>query len=320
MWTELAERLERYFWSYGIAVVVAIWVVTTVGATYTYFVQINAQQKSFGGFLNFCFPSVILRHRSCRLDLIFSFLMRFIHIPLILMITNVAVAELCYRGLTSMFGPHRQNHEAIWLWIAILVAVVILQDFMTFYVHYLEHRVRALWELHKVHHSTEFLLPLSNRRFHPLQAIVDNFGNMAAVGLALGVTSYFFSLPIHDNSIIGLDGLFVVNILSFYHLRHSHIPMRYGWLERHLISPAQHQLHHSREERHWDKNFGLCFSWWDRWFGTIVYSTPGEKFALGLPQDIQHEYDNVRNCSSRQCSTSGAWSGLVGAICSRRVA
>jgi sterol desaturase/sphingolipid hydroxylase (fatty acid hydroxylase superfamily) len=293
MWKGFLERLDTELLSYDAAVALCAWITALAGTAITYLVQIDAPQKSLRGFLKFCFPSVILHHRSCRLDIVFVTIMRFLHMPAIVMITNVAVAELSYSLLTSLFGTKPQNPEPLWLWAIIFVTVVIVEDFATFYVHYLEHRIGVLWELHKVHHSTEFLLPLSNRRFHPLQAIIDNFGNMVATGLILGITSYVFSLPIHDNSLIGLDGLFVLNMLSFYQLRHSHVPMRYGWLERHLISPAQHQIHHSREERHWDRNFGLCLSWWDRWFGTIVYSTPGEQFALGLPKDIQDDYDSV---------------------------
>lgn len=292
MWTGLVSKIESHLWSYDTVIVLCTWFSALAGAAFTYVAQTDASDKSFKGYLRFCFPSVILRHPSCRLDAIFTAVMHFLHMPVILMVTNVAMAELSYGALSYAFGVQPQNPEPWLLWAVIFVAVVVVQDFMTFWVHYQEHRIGVLWELHKVHHSAEFLLPISNRRFHPLQAIVDNFGNMVMVGLVLGVTSYVFALPIHDNSIIGLDGLFVLNMLSFYHLRHSHIPMRYGWLERHLISPAQHQLHHSCEERHWDRNFGLCFSWWDRMYGTLIYSSPTEQFELGLPHDIRHQYDN----------------------------
>lgn len=293
VWTGLIGKLQSHLLSFDAVVALCTWLSALAGAGFTYLVQSRAPEKTLRGYLRFCFPGVMLRHRSLRLDVVFASLTHFLHMPLIVMVTNVAVAELSYAGLTRAFGVQPQHAEALWLWAVIFVGVIVVQDFMTFWVHYQQHRIGVLWELHKVHHSTEFLVPISNRRFHPLQAIVDNFGNMVAVGAVLGATSYIFALPIHDNSIIGLDGLFVLNMLSFYHLRHSHIAMRYGWLERHLISPAQHQLHHSCEERHWDRNFGLCFSWWDRWYGTIVYSTADETFELGLPHDIRHQYDST---------------------------
>jgi sterol desaturase/sphingolipid hydroxylase (fatty acid hydroxylase superfamily) len=291
MWERLAARLETNLLSFGTVVVLATWFSALAGAAFTYIVQSEEANKSVRGFLKYCFPSTILRHHSCRLDVVFIALTRYIHPPLIVMITSIWVAMSSYAALASQLGPRPQNAEPLWIWAIIMVAAVVVEDFMNFYTHYLLHRVRVLWELHAVHHAAEFLVPITNRRFHPGQAVVDNFGKSVAVGLLIGVTSYAFCLPVQSSSIVGVDSYFVVNLLSFYHLRHSHIPMRYGWLERHFMSPAQHQLHHSREQRHWDKNFGLCFSWWDRWFGTIVYSRPNEQFALGLPLAYQSDYD-----------------------------
>ena len=40
-------------------------------------------------------------------------------------------------------------------------------------------------------------------------------------------------------------------------------PLRYI-----IVSPQAHRIHHSREEKHFDTNFGLILSIWDRMFGT----------------------------------------------------
>jgi sterol desaturase/sphingolipid hydroxylase (fatty acid hydroxylase superfamily) len=293
MWTGLLHWIETHVLSFDTVVIVATWISALLGAALAYGLQAEERPKTLRGFRRFCFPAAILRHPSCRLDAAFVAAAHFLRPPAIIMVGNLAVAELTYAGLVRLFGVHTQHAEPVWLWLLILVVCVVVQDFMTFIVHVWQHQSRSLWELHKVHHSTEFLIPISNLRFHPAQAVVDDFGTNIPVGLVLGLTSYVFALPVHDNSVIGLDAYFIANLLSFYHLRHSHIALRYGWLERHLMSPAQHQIHHSREERHWDRNFGLCFSWWDRWFGTIVYSAPQERFALGLPRDTQGEYDSA---------------------------
>jgi sterol desaturase/sphingolipid hydroxylase (fatty acid hydroxylase superfamily) len=44
-----------------------------------------------------------------------------------------------------------------------------------------------------------------------------------------------------------------------------------------------HQVHHSLEHRHWDKNMGFVFSLWDRLFGTLYVPKSDEQFRLGLP-------------------------------------
>ena len=53
-----------------------------------------------------------------------------------------------------------------------------------------------------------------------------------------------------------------------------------------------HQLHHSTDPRHYDKNFGLLFSFWDRLFGTLCVPRPDEDFKFGLIER------NVRNYQS----------------------
>jgi sterol desaturase/sphingolipid hydroxylase (fatty acid hydroxylase superfamily) len=292
----LVKMIEAHLLSFGVAVVLCTWASALIGAAITYLTRRDTPPRSFGGFLRFCFPSIILRHKSCRLDVLFVGIGKLIHPFIILpfMAGSVFFAEGTYGGLTLAFGARPQHPESLLLWGTILVIAVLLQDFMTFYVHYLMHRIPALWEIHKVHHSAEFLLPITNRRFHPFQEIIDNFGNMSAVGILLGITSYAFALPVHDNSIIGLDAYFILNLLSFYHLRHSHIPMSYGdRIEWYIMSPKQHHLHHSRADRHWDRNFGLCFAWWDRMFGTLVIADAYEPYDLGLTADEQSAYTSV---------------------------
>jgi len=38
------------------------------------------------------------------------------------------------------------------------------------------------------------------------------------------------------------------------------------------MSPAEHQLHHSIDVKHYDSNFGVVFSVWDRWHGSFKLS------------------------------------------------
>jgi len=65
-------------------------------------------------------------------------------------------------------------------------------------------------------------------------------------------------------------------------LRHSHIPIRYPLvIERIFISPAQHQLHHSRDPQHFDCNFGVVLAIWDRLIGSFHPSIDKE-ISFGL--------------------------------------
>jgi sterol desaturase/sphingolipid hydroxylase (fatty acid hydroxylase superfamily) len=293
----LISRVLSHFVSFAFLVTFMTWVSIAVGAAITFVVRTDhGLPKTFRGFLRFCFPSKIITTKSCRTDA-FYYVVNRLSTPLFiapLLLGSVLCSTLAYQGLTDLFGIHAQNPESTLVWVFVAIVVTIAADFATFYTHYLDHKISVMWQFHKVHHAADFLIPITNKRFHPVQQIFDNSGVALTTGVLLGVFSYVFSMPIYENTIIGIDAYFLLNALSFYHLRHSHISMSYGWLEKWLLSPAQHQLHHSLEDRHWDKNFGLLFSVWDRWFGTLIYSEAPGSFRLGLPGMEGDSYQSVR--------------------------
>jgi sterol desaturase/sphingolipid hydroxylase (fatty acid hydroxylase superfamily) len=66
-------------------------------------------------------------------------------------------------------------------------------------------------------------------------------------------------------------------------LRHSHIWMGFGPVLSYVfISPAQHQVHHSRAAEHHNKNYGEIFAFWDFMFGTLYVPQGEEKLEFGL--------------------------------------
>ena len=64
--------------------------------------------------------------------------------------------------------------------------------------------------------------------------------------------------------------------------------------------PAHHQIHHSAEEHHWDKNYGAIFALWDWLFGTAYWPASGrdeelgfddlERFPSGLAGQLTHGF------------------------------
>ena len=52
-----------------------------------------------------------------------------------------------------------------------------------------------------------------------------------------------------------------------------------------ILCPHYHQLHHSTNPKHYDKNFGLMLSIWDRMFGTLFVPEQDESFSFGLGRE-----------------------------------
>lgn len=293
--THWVSVITRHVLTVDLALIVGTWITAAIGATFHYVRQHQAADKSFRGFLHFVFPPDIVRHPSCRRDYLFALVSHFTE-PFTVgpVLVAVPVVTFCVFGACqTLFGYREPLVPGGMLTVATLLLVLLVQDFITWFSHWVEHKSKIMWEIHKVHHSVEFLNPISNRRHHPWQFVWEAGLNNAAVGLVLGIVSYAFQVPVMDNVLLGVDAYFFASMLSFYHLRHSHIPLHYGRFERYLLSPAQHQLHHSLEVADWDKNFGLLTSIWDRAFGTIRYTIPGYRYRIGLQADIMKDYDSV---------------------------
>ena len=61
-----------------------------------------------------------------------------------------------------------------------------------------------------------------------------------------------------------------------------------GWLGRLIQSPGHHQIHHSTNPAHHDRNLGFCLSVWDWAFGTLCIPERGGRYDYGLG-----EYDRA---------------------------
>ncbi|WP_422054676.1 sterol desaturase family protein [Shimia sp.] len=97
---------------------------------------------------------------------------------------------------------------------------------------------------------------------------------------------FAFGSTVDLYTVVGVSVLVFVFHVTGSNLRHSHIIIRYwSWMERVLISPAQHQLHHSTAERHFDKNFGAALAIWDWLFGSLYLSEQEEELTFGLPPE-----------------------------------
>ena len=159
-----------------------------------------------------------------------------------------------------------------------------MDDLSKYFVHRCMHRWQFLWAFHKVHHSAETMTPITVYRVHPVESIIYGLRGSIVIGAVIGIFAYCFGI---DN--FSLATLLGVNLFSFIfnvagaNLRHSHIEIAYWpWLEKIFISPAQHQLHHSIENKHFNKNYGAMLAVWDWLFGSLHFSETGEKLKFGL--------------------------------------
>jgi sterol desaturase/sphingolipid hydroxylase (fatty acid hydroxylase superfamily) len=124
---------------------------------------------------------------------------------------------------------------------------------------------------HKVHHSAEVMTTFTELRQHPVEIIV--FVNLIglATGIAFGAMTYAFGPGVRPFTLLNGNMLLMMFLITYGHLRHSHMWIPFtGVAGRILQSPAHHQLHHSANPVHYDKNLGFALAVWDWAFGTLA--------------------------------------------------
>ena len=74
--------------------------------------------------------------------------------------------------LTREFGAHAPLPWPAWTILALATVLQILAYELAYWsAHYAFHKIPALWEFHKVHHSAEVMTTLTELRQHPVEII-----------------------------------------------------------------------------------------------------------------------------------------------------
>lgn len=145
----------------------------------------------------------------------------------------------------------------------LVVVTLLLRGFISFFVHFLNHKIPLLWRFHRVHHMDSELDVSTTVRFHPLEMFV-NAGISVPIVIALGLPPWillFYEL---------LD--VAITLFSHANLRLPHGIER--WLRYIIATPCLHTVHHSTEKEETDSNFSAVFPIWDIIFRTFK---PGDQ-------------------------------------------
>lgn len=248
-------------------------------------------------FLQYVFDPKVWLSRSALQDMKYFVVNAMVYYVLIsqFLIGSSVITEGFLGILNGWFGaPQTAILTGMPAIIGYTIVSVLAVDFAVYLIHYLYHRIPVLWQFHKVHHSAEHLNPMTLFRMHPLDLFVTSLGVMVFQAMAF---AGFHFLTAAEPELLTLFGLNIVVFCFYvfgYNLRHSHIWLNYPvWLSKILISPAQHQIHHSSNPKHFDKNMGLIFSFWDRIFGTHYIPTEHEDLRFGLSRAEPNPFNSI---------------------------
>ncbi len=139
-------------------------------------------------------------------------------------------------------------------WLTYIIAFIAL-DLAGYLVHALSHKINFFWNGHIIHHSSEdFNLACALRQ--SISVFVKLFVILLLPAALLGVPAQVIAViaPLH---------LFAQ---FWYHTQHIN---KMGFLEKIIVTPSHHRVHHAINKEYMDKNYGQIFIFWDRLFGTF---------------------------------------------------
>lgn len=169
------------------------------------------------------------------------------------------------------------DHVALWeistpykflTWFIALLAA----DFFAYWHHRLSHEINFLWAAHIVHHQSEDVNI----------STVFRVSFFAVVNRSL----FFIWMPVlgfHPD--VALSAILFVGAFQF--VTHSRLIGKLGFLEKIFSTPSNHRVHHARNEKYIDHNYGHVFMFWDHLFGT--YTPEDEEPDYGITTGFESE-------------------------------
>jgi len=168
-------------------------------------------------------------------------------------LVGFSIIQLKLRGYTLLYDDISAYG---WGWFVASVGIMfVAHDAYYYWVHRWMHHPRVFKYVHLVHHKSTNPSPWAAYSFHPIEALLE----------ALIYIIFVFSMPLHGLALmIFLISMIIRNVVS--HLGMEILPkwfIRSKWLNW-MTTTTHHDLHH----KNFDTNYGVYFTWWDRWFGT----------------------------------------------------
>ncbi len=275
---ETAQTALVALWQEGFGSGSRLWPLYLLSTLLIAFV-IHRRRRVDAAFLAWLMPRTIWTHPSHLVDIkLFVFSKLLSVIGLFQIVAVAAGLASLVAGLFPVRPAAPPPHPLV-----VAALLLIVGDFATYWVHRIHHEMRVLWPFHAVHHSAEVMTPITAYRKHPVYDLTKTLVHGTLLGLLQGCLVGLFAGGVGVGLLMGVNaGYFLFNMLGS-NFRHSHVHLGYGRVLEHLlISPAQHQIHHSIAPEHHNRNYGEVLAIWDWIFGTLCLSRSEERLEFGL--------------------------------------
>ena len=158
------------------------------------------------------------------------------------------------------------------VWAAVVVAFVV-QDFTGYWMHRLNHRVNVFWNRHIIHHSSE--------EFNLSCALRQSISETVHFGAILMIPAAILGVPANIFAVLAPIHLF----MQFWY--HTRLIDKMGWLEKIIVTPSHHRVHHAINPQYIDKNYGQILIIWDKMFGSFQPELDSVEPVYGILRPVK---------------------------------
>lgn len=182
-------------------------------------------------------------------------------------VLGLSITILTYDWLVNKIAVY---HIQSTLWTYIIAFIVI--DFAGYWVHRIDHKINVFWNSHLVHHSSEeFNLACALRQ--SISVFIRLFTFLLIPAALLGVST----------EVIAIIAPIQLFAQFWYHTRHI---KKMGFLEKIIVTPSHHRVHHAINPEYIDKNLSQIFIIWDKIFGTFQEELPDKPPVYGITRPV----------------------------------
>ena len=168
-------------------------------------------------------------------------------------LSGAVTVLLWQKGFTKVYMDIH-DYPLWWLPVSLFIALILHETYY-YWLHRWMHHPKVFKIVHKVHHDSNITSPWTAFSFHPIEGVFQ------AVFLPL----LLLFLPLHLYVlVIQLTIMTFSSVIN--HLDIEIYPKRFHkhFLGRWLIGATHHSLHHKQ----FRYNYGLYFTFWDKWKNT----------------------------------------------------
>ena len=183
-------------------------------------------------------------------------------------VLGLAIALISYEWLVSKVALTHINTS----WLTYVIVFIVL-DFAGYTVHALDHKINFFWNSHIIHHSSE------------------EFNLACALRQSVSVFVRLFVILLIPAALLGIDAKVIAIVAPlhlfaqfWYHTQHIN---KMGFLEKIIVTPSHHRVHHALNKEYIDKNYGQIFIIWDKIFGTFKEELSEVKPVYGITRPVR---------------------------------